>query len=738
LFTLAITTTLILAAPPPKPAESVDELIRQLGSIDPYVRTVACEELMLLGPKAVAAIPALAKCLADSERELSGPSAPYDATAPELALIRIGPASIPTLTRHADRVPNRKRIVRLAIRQYGAEGEKALPWLIAQLNPNSPDCIGVADTIATLGEKASPAIDALIATYRAASKDQNSHFTPIQDATAQALTAVGSKGRAFVNETAFPDLMKYIATDDFHMHDSVVSRLLTQFGHKAAELYPALAKVIRSDKYFDPWNVSYRQESISPEGRKAIETMLANPDPTVRLGGIDLLAFFEPKAARVFAPALAAIVKDDGVSIRVRAVAAARQAIVLVGESGDAVTEAAATILKVFGSPAAADSEIRSRISYSVSRLGVAAVPSLIQGLRSNQLAVRRLAADVLGQIGPKARAALPALKAMDEVPNSEPWVYVQFARARIAGDKQAAADLARVAMDEKEPARALALVRLSETGPLADPHPEPFFQILAMKDAPDDWKSTAMDTLVDMSSRSPEIALKLADTVSLIEIEKSVLFKDASGIKVILKAQFEKVLQKIESGKDSGSLPIFREIEVLGPEAKTAVPALIKSLARNPWGVQIDMLQSLAALGPEAKEAVPTVLTIVAGKEHHKRIVAMECLAAIGPGAKNALTDIEKLTTDPDPDIRLLATCTEAQITGDYTKHRRTWIRLFEIAALEPQPHQLAYLSFGTESHAFPILSREVPELFPFVKRYMTRLWYSNQHFAFILGLRN
>lgn len=52
------------------------------------------------------------------------------------------------------------------------------------------------------------------------------------------------------------------------------------------------------------------------------------------------------------------------------------------------------------------------------------AVPALIQALGAWKMQVRLAAAEALGAIGPKARSAIPALRAALE----DPWYYVHIA----------------------------------------------------------------------------------------------------------------------------------------------------------------------------------------------------------------------------------------------------------------------------------------------------------------------
>jgi HEAT repeat protein len=709
---LLLTAGPAVAADPP----TVDELIKQLGSKDAYERVVACEELALLGPKAEAAIPGLTKSLTDPDWTTNRSSAlDYDGVRSVVfTLVRVGPKSIPGLVSFAELQPRRSHLVMHALRQFGPESENALPWLITQVGVNSPHNVMAADTISVMGEKAKPAIETLISTYK------STHDPILQDALTRALMVAGPKGQTFVDEIVFPNLVKSIPQKPLRSQE--VSDLLTLCNNNAAELYPVIAERLGPDRYLDPWAEQFRLITVTPEARKAIASLLANPDPIVKSGAISLLSYFHPKAVRTFATALIAILKDEQMPVKVRTSAAEMLGFALQGETGDIVVEVSELLVQIFSSPAFLVSPDLVRVSHSASRLGATAVPNLIRGLRARDPVARGLAAEALGRIGPRARSALPTLKAMDEVYGAGPWVHVHYALARIGGDKQAAAELARVVAEGKDSSRAHALIELLETGPLIDAHYELFIDILKKKNAPESQRSSAIAALVHISSRSSAVAERLANVLPFDEIESYAGYQDLSGIKLVLKAKFPKVLERIESGKDVEAMLASFEIAALGSDAKAAVPALAKALSGEEKNTASYILSSLTDIGPDAKEAVPAVRKKLSEERPTRKIDALKCLAAIGPGAKEALPEIEKLTTSTDPDIRLWATCAVARITGDYAKHKKMWVRLFELAIIDPAQSRFDVLNYSTEAmNIFPYLSSKVPELLPLAKKILS-----------------
>jgi HEAT repeat protein len=69
------------------------------------------------------------------------------------------------------------------------------------------------------------------------------------------------------------------------------------------------------------------------------------------------------------------------------------------------------------------------------------------------------------------------------------------------------------------------------------------------------------------------------------------------------------------------------------GPDAKEAVPALIKALADPDLGVRLDAATALGAIGPDAKDAVPAL----------QRIAEKDPTEFIRNAARAALDKIKK-----------------------------------------------------------------------------------------------
>ena len=75
-----------------------------------------------------------------------------------------------------------------------------------------------------------------------------------------------------------------------------------------------------------------------------------------------------------------------------------------------------------------------------------------------------------------------------------------------------------------------------------------------------------------------------------------------------------------------------------IGPESKTAVPALIKSLNDSVPYVRESAAEALGKVGPEARTAVPALIKLLGDEKGDVRYWATQSLGAIEPEAKTAV----------------------------------------------------------------------------------------------------
>jgi HEAT repeat protein len=94
-----------------------------------------------------------------------------------------------------------------------------------------------------------------------------------------------------------------------------------------------------------------------------------------------------------------------------------------------------------------------------------------------------------------------------------------------------------------------------------------------------------------------------------------------------------------------------------LGPQSKSALPVLIKSVERrtrtNTGHMDINGIWALGRIGPDAKAALPLLESIM--KEHagRERVYAAEAVLRIGGDSTAAITALENALADSDPQAR-------------------------------------------------------------------------------------
>jgi HEAT repeat protein len=97
-----------------------------------------------------------------------------------------------------------------------------------------------------------------------------------------------------------------------------------------------------------------------------------------------------------------------------------------------------------------------------------------------------------------------------------------------------------------------------------------------------------------------------------------------------------------------------FRALGAIGREAKETVPALIKTLAGPDANVRQGAARALGQIGPKAKDAVPELIRLLGDPDAGVRRGAATALGQIGPESKLAIPELERLAEkDPDESVR-------------------------------------------------------------------------------------
>ena len=100
-----------------------------------------------------------------------------------------------------------------------------------------------------------------------------------------------------------------------------------------------------------------------------------------------------------------------------------------------------------------------------------------------------------------------------------------------------------------------------------------------------------------------------------------------------------------------------------LGPDAKTAVPALIATLRDQDRYVRRSAAHAIGQIGPAVVSAVPALMKGLRDQEESVRRWAASSLGKIGPEAKPAVPALLQLLDDKEPDVLAYAAWALADI---------------------------------------------------------------------------
>jgi HEAT repeat protein len=369
---------------------------------------------------------------------------------------------------------------------------------------------------------------------------------------------------------------------------------------------------------------------------------LKSADETARLTAIDRLGAQGEKAAEAVAP-LAVLLKDPTAMVRAHAAMAlgeigepsksAAPALVDLLKDGDEVVrrQAVKALVKIRPGPKvmlplfvqameSSDPSVQVRILHAISEAGEAAVPGLINALQNEKVAY--WACIVLRDIGPSAKAAVPALTAA--LKNPHPDVRREAVLALGAMNEAAIAAVPQIAESlSDEHACTAATFVLGELGKIpADAEAK------IRANAKSDDKTLATVSLWALARVHPED-------------------------KELLRETAEKLIENLKDKDPFVRVAAARALAALPPAPEIMVPIWEKSLQNTDATTAQYALDALATLG---SKAVPRLIGLLKHKELRVHVVYV--LGQIGPGAAPAVETIAKFIGDEDQNL-----ATEAMI---------------------------------------------------------------------------
>ena len=616
--------------------KTLAQWLDELNDADYSVSDAAADALVRIGPDAV---PMLLDARASSDVRLhrravavlvriGAPAAPGLVEAlrekPEEArvetpLVRMGPAAVPALVEALKGEKRGKEAARI-LGLMGPRGTDAVPGLIGLLRDrHAPVAVreATADALGKIGEPVAEVVPALTA----ALKDDKEE---VRYRAAEALAWIGPPAKE-----AMPALVAALKDEDARTAEMAclalarlgdagavrpllevlqgprgsvadqAARALWQIGPAAKEVVPGLLALLKK-----PPNESRRVRTLllwlGPLAVPGLADALRDNEATVRQSAAEILGLLGP-VARAAVPPLADALQDKTPAVALAAALALTQ--VDPTRAGDAVPLLVNALDNAAVAEALADMGPEAR----------AAVPALIAALKHREKAVRDSARHALGRIGPRA---VPALIDALKSPSEGVSVLAAEALAAVLPRPKEAVPALRDALQRDRSHAAVYARTLGEIGP------------------------PARAAIKELNGLLPDAAARVEAAVALIRIDPEQTDKPMSVL-----------LSEVKAAEEKRARTAIDALGRLGPAAQPAVSALAARLKDRELTETV--LAALRAIGPEARDAVPALLALLREPGRDVALPAAEVLVRIGPAAIPSVTG---LLQDPNVVFRRFA----------------------------------------------------------------------------------
>lgn len=286
------------------------------------------------------------------------------------------------------------------------------------------------------------------------------------------------------------------------------------------------------------------------------------------------------------------------------------------------------------------------------------AVPHLKLVLQHKDPEVRMQALAALGEIGPAAKSLLPEIVAAlqkDEVGGVR--YAAAFALGRIGTSPEATAAL-RQALKQDD-----AFLRMTSAWAIARNNPS---DRAAVQQAVDLILEAFKSDDVHLRRAAAKIAIDVDVPVAKVAplLVAALRDRDTAVVGNAIEALSQlgpKALQQIGEVLDNRELRPYavRLIQRMGAKAESAVPALVRLLGQPAASEEDVMFKrevqfALAAIGPAAKDAVPALVASLAAEQEPVLASAAFALGKIGPDARAAVPALRENLRRSDPIVRL------------------------------------------------------------------------------------
>ena len=319
------------------------------------------------------------------------------------------------------------------------------------------------------------------------------------------------------------------------------------------------------------------------------------------------------------------------------------KAIVGLGRTGAAARDAVPRIAKALGDP---DKNIRDAAGKALARIGPAAVPVLIQELKSPASRNHILAARSLAIIGPEAADAVPALTECLKQKDSELLAMVAHALGEIGPlSSKAAASLTLLLGDASPEVQEQSRAALAKIGPGAIPALRG-----ALKSPQSSIRRRAADLLALQGSKAKEAT---GDLIALLKDKQPAVRKSAALALAAIGPEASQASDAlVECAQDTDASVRAAAALALGEiRARGQAISTLVNLFRDPvHDVRFQAIGAIIKIGPSALNGL---INTIPHENIHMRTSAIFALGEIGPDAKDAVALLIDQLQDKLPLIR-------------------------------------------------------------------------------------
>ncbi len=374
--------------------------------------------------------------------------------------------------------------------------------------------------------------------------------------------------------------------------------ILGQLGADAASAVPRLLKHLKDEDELVVRAAATALGEIQAEPATvvpALNALLTRKSAAVRIIAVRAIADYGPEAGDS-ASLMLNLLSDENMMLR----ASAAEALGRTGDTGGEVIEALIKALSDENAP------VTLNAANALSHLGAPAVPALVQKLADKNY--RRLAIEVLGEIGAGAESAVPALVEL-------------LSQAGDDADLRREIFIALASIGPKSTAATSAMMKLIQDPATADAQAGAIYVLARI------GEKKAMPVLQKLIKVATDERVLRSAAWALVTLDP----QNAENVKLVMPHLLKAT---------SSDMPLVRKeamtaFTTLGPVAIAALPSLLEHAANDAdASVRAQSLHGLAEIQAPAAQALPVAIASLDNPDAKVRNAARYLLGSLGEEA--------------------------------------------------------------------------------------------------------